>query len=364
MIAFIVATPLQLFNSMMIMRHHFCNEKCNLFILDIACDMHSYVNMINSDNIESCYYFSKIYSHKSVFHTFWESIHTNEEQKKILAEINKSEYSHLFTTWVGYSSTWIYTRLKKFNPNMKLHFYEEGIGVYIKDIRILAKRTVWLYKMLHMYYDMDFIQDIYMYSPQLCQDMNNLYPHIPIGMISDADRAVVGHSFKDNLSPYTSEIIYFECNFQNSRFSDVDECEIVDFISNALGAGRLVVRTHPRSNPLRYTNKGYCIDRNCDKNWEILMSLQSSLHDLVLISPFSSSIFYPKIMFDQEPRLIIIGKCIKNENPMLQDVEKFWPSNLDTMANALKLSYRDSSRVMIPENYIELKEILNTIATV
>ena len=42
-IAFLVATPLQLFNCLIIMKHHFPRQQADLFVLDIACDMRLWI---------------------------------------------------------------------------------------------------------------------------------------------------------------------------------------------------------------------------------------------------------------------------------------------------------------------------------
>ena len=46
--AFIVATPLQLFNSLVIMRHFYEGEKCDLFVLNIACDMRPVISRFHA----------------------------------------------------------------------------------------------------------------------------------------------------------------------------------------------------------------------------------------------------------------------------------------------------------------------------
>ena len=74
--AFIVATPLQLFNSLVIMRHFYEGEKCDLFVLNIACDMRPVISRFHALNvIDSVYYLDDVCQHQSRLGIIWDHIY-------------------------------------------------------------------------------------------------------------------------------------------------------------------------------------------------------------------------------------------------------------------------------------------------
>lgn len=88
MIAILVATPLQLFNSMMIMQHHYPYEKCDIFALDITCDMSAWINKLSPQSpVINVYYMHDIWNHKSRVGVFWAHMHLTKMQRRILSAI-------------------------------------------------------------------------------------------------------------------------------------------------------------------------------------------------------------------------------------------------------------------------------------
>ena len=157
--AFIVATPLQLFNSLVIMRHFYEGEKCDLFVLNIACDMRPVISRFHALNvIDSVYYLDDDLQHKSRLGIIWDHIYITKIQRRILSEARNKDYTDLFTTWVGRTSTWLYTKLSK-NKKLNIHFYEERIGVYIAEIKSLYGYIKLMYKILGYKFDVDNAQD-------------------------------------------------------------------------------------------------------------------------------------------------------------------------------------------------------------
>lgn len=102
MIAVIVATPLQMFNSFMIMRHHFPNDRMDVFALDIACDMHKCISRYaRADIIQDVFYIDDVCRRHTKTGIAADYLFTTEKQKKLLNSISKKRYTDLFSTVVG-----------------------------------------------------------------------------------------------------------------------------------------------------------------------------------------------------------------------------------------------------------------------
>ena len=231
MIAIVVATPLQLFNSMMIMRHHYSNEKCDLVVLTFACEMQEKVdNYMSFGIIRNTYYMRKAPDYRTKLGKIWNLLFPNKEQKKVLKGLSGSNYNVLLTTVVGETSSWLYTKIVKANPQMKLGFYEEGLGVYTSGIVTTLKRNKILYKFLGYKDYGDHLKMLYMYRPDICVNINNFVQRIPIGFVTEEDKKSLANSINNlSIKPYTCKAIYFDGHFSHYKaYKYFDENVLID----------------------------------------------------------------------------------------------------------------------------------------
>lgn len=88
MIAIIVATPLQMFNATMIMRHHYPKAKADLFVLNIACDMHDIISKYQKLSfVNNVYYLDDVCHRLSRIGIIRDFLITTKKQKRILDSV-------------------------------------------------------------------------------------------------------------------------------------------------------------------------------------------------------------------------------------------------------------------------------------
>ena len=360
MIAIIVATPLQLFNAMIIMRHHFKGEKADMFVLNIACDMRLIIEKYQKlDCINRVYYLDDVCRHDhNRFKIVWDFIHTTSQQRKWLKEVKSKSYTDLFSTWVGKISTWLYTKLLKTNPYIKVHFYEEGLGVYTRDMYPDTNGLLFMFKLLGYKFEANYLQDLYLYNPALATHNKDL-DHKAIGYVTSGDikyfSKVVGI---EKIIPYTVNAIYFENDFRRTVFEGINEIEIINRIISSIGNDNLIVRMHPRNPVDKYSGYPYQIDKNTTNSWEDILAGDSNWDDMTLITLNSTAVFSPKLIYNKEPRIMILGKVIMNEYASNTWASAFWSNSYATFVEGIKRVYRNSSNVLIPENFNEMENIL------
>ncbi len=357
--AFIVATPLQLFNSLVIMRHFYEGEKCDLFVLNIACDMRPVISRFHALNmIDSVYYLDDVCQHQSRLGIIWDHIYITKIQRRILSEARNKDYTDLFTTWVGRTSTWLYTKLSK-NKKLNIHFYEEGIGVYIAEIKSLYGYIKLMYKILGYKFDVDNAKDLYLYQPSLCRNVNSNLKLVKIGDVTEGDVSFFNLAINsNNINPYSTKSLFLENDFTNTVFEGIDETLIIDTIALTIGVYDVAIRLHPRTSNNKYDRNKYLLDSNTDISWENLLALEKSIENVVLITTVSTAVLSPKIIYGREPKVIILGLAIKNEFPDKEWAKHFWTNSYRDFILAFKDLYNDKSLVMIPENFEEMKMIL------
>lgn len=356
-IAFVVATPLQLFNSLIIMKHHFPKQQADLFVLNIACDMRLVIEGRKKDKqIHRVYYAYDVCKHTSRIGTVFDHLYTAKSSKEILKDCKQTRYSDFFTTWVGSPATWLYTKIWKTNPDIRLHFYEEGTGVYTTPLYQDYGHIKTMYKLLGYRSETDYVEDLYVYCPSLYHgDLRT----VEIGKVSEKDKAEITADQKFKLSEYDKEIIFFDNPMNKPEYKGVEQFPILADIEKVAEKANIMVRVHPRTQSGIYEEKGYLEDANTKIPWEELL-LYHNFTDKILVTSFSTAVFSPKIICDQEPRIIFLKRELLENGNSGDKLDSF-----DRFAEGVKEMYRDSSRICIPKTRNEtigkLQEWLNEL---
>lgn len=341
-IAFVVATPLQLFNCLIIMKHHFPKQQADLFVLNIACDMRQLIECRKKDKqINKIYYAYDVCKHPSRMGTVFDHLYTPKSSRKILKDCKHTKYSDFFTTWVGSPATWLYTKLWKSNIGIRLHFYEEGTGVYTTPLYQDYGHIKIMYKLLGYRSETDYVEDLYIYCPSL---YHGELPTVEIGNVSelDIDELTTDQNFK--LSDYGKKIIFFDNPMNKPEYKGVDQFQILADIEKVVGKSNVMVRVHPRDQSGIFEEKGYLEDANTKIPWEELL-LYCNFTDKILVTSFSTAVFTPKIICDQEPRVIFLKRELLENDDSDGKMDSF-----DRFAEGVKKMYSDSSRICIPRS--------------
>ena len=351
-IAFVVATPLQLFNCLMIMKHHFPRRQADLFVLDIACDMRQVIEFRKQDGqIHRVYYAYDVCKHASRIGTVFDHLYTPKSSRMILRDCKQTRYSDFFTTWVGSPATWLYTKLWKNNPDMRLHFYEEGTGVYTTPLYQDYGRIKTMYKLLGYRSETDYVEDLYAYCPSLYHgDLKT----VKIGTVSEQDKAELISDQAFRPREYDKRIIFFDNPMDKPEYKDVDQFRILADMEKATGRSNIMVRVHPRDRSGVFEERGYAEDANTTIPWEELL-LYQDFSDRILVTTFSTAVFSPKIICGQEPRVIFLKRALLGDN---QDGNEGKMDSFDRFAGGVREMYDDPTRICIPMTMDEMLEQL------
>ena len=133
-------------------------------------------------------------------------------------------------------------------------------------------------------------------------------------------------------------------NYNDTKFIDiVNELDIKEF--NPL------VRLHPRQKDLVYEN----IDMDTVNNMWELECIETITDEHILLSFFSTVQFSPKMIANREPYVIFMYKLFLTR---LDGNEIPW---FNEMIDQLKEKYSDSSKIFIPNDFNELKQIIESL---
>lgn len=370
MIAFIVATPLQLFNSINIMLSKYPDEKVDYFVLSYAVNnMRTYMKNItkvgfvaNIFYLENyCNWHGKVGVIKDYFF----------ENKSFFYE---NQYDVLYTTWIGDRSSLFYNTLSKKNPKISLHFYEEGIGIYIHDICNYGNQLLLMYKVFHIKHDKQYVDFIEGYRPEMIFSKDN-FKTAAIPLIDKSDlnfKNKINHIFNyREAAPYNEKNIYLEdCFFRDKKderykiFSSLDQVKLLKYIEKFVDKDNLLIRKHPITKHSDYENALYKVDSNTEYAWELIL-LNEDMSSKTLISIISTAVFSPKMMFDEEPVVMILGKALKNEFTGKEPwADLLWTDSFAELVSKFKSLYRNPNRVLVPDSLKELDDHYEQISKV
>ena len=218
-----------------------------------------------------------------------------------------------------------------------------------------------MYYLLGYKYEGDYLQDLYMYNPDLAFN-NEIIKMIPIGSAQEEDIMYIKSVLEvDNILQYRTKGIYFENDFRSTEFEGVDEKQIIDLLYKSLGKDQLTVRMHPRNPKDKYQFQNYIIDQNSKNSWEDILIALDNLNDLVLITLNSTAVFTPKMIYGKEPVIVILGKMIMNEYSYQPWAQNFWDDKYSRFVQRICENYNNKKKVIIPESFEEMVLLLKQL---
>lgn len=360
MIAFICATPLQVFNAVNIMLHDFPDSKMDIYALTFRTDLKKTFDcMDKTEIINKVFYVNELLRNNNKLQVVKDYLQIKKVIKKIVPK-QTDYYTDVFTTWVGGYGTAVYSVIAK-NNHVKLHFYEEGIGVYKSRIFDYYGGIKKLYKLLGDKCEADNLEDIYLYAPDIIYKENH-YRKKKIAAINKENKdevqkinSVFNHKGKID---YSQNIVYLENYLEPSIYGAYEQTKIL----NNLDKNKIIVRKHPITKGSIYEREDLKMDSNQEIPWELLLMNLENSQEKIFITILSTAVFSPKLIFDEEPKIVILAKAIAEElRGKSVYGENFWTKEFEELVYKLKEKYREPQKVVIPENLTQFYEQMKKI---
>lgn len=283
-------------------------------------------------------------------------LHVNEIAKSILLE--NVNYQNIFLSSKAYLPRMVQLYFIKNNKNINTYYFDDGTGSYennrayrIKTADKIIRRLLFGKKSTKTDYNR------YLFSPSIYYTLNGkcadnikeikknweipsgrVYINEVFGIIQKIDipeKIIILDQPKDEL-------------FIHNDIKIIED--IYNRIIETVGSDNAIVKKHPRSSDADFKNI------KCFKEQKIpfeLLCMNTNMDDKILITYSSTAVSTPKILFDQEPIVIVLTKLIK---PKTGETDLF-----AAFFNAVKMSYRKPDRFLIPTNMNDFNEIVSTL---
>lgn len=354
----VCSSPLQLMNMINLATGTLDGSKIDLYILDHAPQNVTYFEALKTNGIFRNVYFlhSKSMTGGISPYPWLRYLKASSYflfPGKLLDQVDKREkYDRFFISSPDVPSQLLYYAFKKSNPSIKLFMFEEGTFAYnFFEHRFgKVKRTF-----LKLLYHTDLYEDYrgaYVYHKALLNNVKKL-PVTTIAPMSKENKTLV--SFFNRLSGYDvsmhphveNEVIFMDQPFMFDAINQ-QQYSLYTRIEEKLGA-KLNVKLHPRTQKHPYQK---VLEFQASSE---IMELNESFHDKVLVSVFSTACLSPKMMFDEEPIVILLYHLV--DLSLMTNIN----ANTFEIAKQIQAMYRDPSRFKIPETLEELDAILTSL---
>lgn len=361
---FFCTTPFQLISAISIVKEK--KERADLYIISqfenakkIANNikkLHIFVRVkvINDSKLKSIFINNNVVKklHLGMLLSY---AYVNTIVKRIL--FNCTDYSRLYISSKAYVLRLVEYYFEKNNKNVEKVYFDDGIGSYsgFYNINTLRKRENCIKRLFSPRMTKLKCNNIYVYSPMIfkCSNPGNTYVVHGISNVCNSDIDTINKVFNSSNQCKIDEPIILLDTIPSEVFEKEvakEYTRIVDSAVELLGNRNVMIKKHPRDNS---TNNPQCEYYHYDSlPFEIVIA-NSCISNKVLISYFSTAAITPKLLFDQEPYVILLNNLVDSKTPANIEIKRVFDS--------VKMQYKDSARFIIPQNKDELFSVLKSI---
>lgn len=238
--------------------------------------------------------------------------------------------------------------LKRNNPELRVHLYEDGLGGYIPRFSLPSSIKNAFNRIAGIASIVDSYSELLVFHPEFVA-LDLPFPIRRIPPIDGGDDEIIG--LLNSIFGYCSSssigerIVILE---QPLNFVPGLNDAIVEILDASLTAD-YIVRLHPRTKSADYGR--HPVAPQTGVPWEISV-LNTLIEEKVLMTYSSTSVFSGKMLLDKEPVVIFLFNMVELASLHVPSREMF------DMVRRLRDSYREPERVILPSNVSELRHVI------
>ena len=324
-------------------------RKLNIFCNVVVIDSKSIYNKLFTTNKGLLYKIQTAFSYLRV----------NEIARMVL--IQNVHYNNMFVSSNAYFPRIVYFYFIKNNISTQIKYFDDGIGSYLGNhayTTILPERII--RRVLFGNASTSFSYERFLFSPDLFHLLNKNISvdihKIPKVWEEEPNRKIFNVIFLDNNKLQIEEqvIILDEPKYEIVSNRKIDSLiELYRIITDIAGKDNTIIKRHPRCKDNKIEFMKYFADTGMPFE---CICMNTDMANKILISYESTAVVTPKILFNQEPVIILLYKLIKEKAVGGYDL-----TFEDKFFSTIKKTYTNQDRFIIPNNIEELKFSLFTL---
>lgn len=355
---FIAATPFQIVVSALVSSYDLGNQHSDLCIVD-EFDYESIIDDVRMSNV-----FDNVMGIRE--QDVWRGNSTNllmVRLKQLGAYFNCTKIvKKTFSRIMEYTDIYISSRSNvnrlvcmfvAENTKASIHYYDDGIAAYTGIATDIKKLDKLLRKIIVGREAANFAYDKYLFCPALYR---KLHPEsnenvFQIMFNKNLDALMVMFAYSDNCLIEEPAVLFD--TVLDQAFTDEGAALYKQLVKIVMSNIDCIIKKHPREK--RNVFKGKYFKRT-DIPFEV-MCYKQDYSSKILITNFSTAVFMPKILYNQEPRIIFLHKIIGDQRREVTYYDQ-------KIVNYISDMYEDASRIMVPESVDELTKLMSEITKV
>ena len=282
----------------------------------------------------------------------------DEIAKKVLLE--NIRYKNMFVSSSGYFPRIVHFYYIKNDISTEIIYFDDGIGSYIENHAIktvLPERLI--RRILFGKRATVFSQNSFLFSPDLFHLINE-HAQLSVSAIpkiweKDQYRKLLNTIFSvsENFQISEEVIILDQPKYEIVNNSDIDSLiELYRLLTDFCDVKNIIIKQHPRCKDKTIDGFNYfkdtgipfeCICMNIDMDKKILITYEST------------SVVTPKLLFNQEPVVILLYKLIKAKAGGYNTTFE------DAFFSKVKKTYSNKQKFYIPQNIEDLKKVFTAV---
>ena len=353
MILFLVNTSTQLMNTIVLSRTIYKEYRCDIYYTD---NLKEYIEKANNHKVFNCCYQitlpRDVLNRRSVINRAIVRVKNAIDIKSIKRDLPSDPgiYEKVLLSGQSLRNIEFYYAIKDLNHNVHLGLYEEGAFEYC----MLGIKKSWskvlFSKLFFRRYYLEECEDAFLYEPTL---VNNIWTNIKIkGIPQFSD----DHELKEILNNVFSykrtildgkrgKIVFIEQAFFDQERDD-QQVALINEIISEIGQKDVFVKMHPRSKIGKYNLSRDSLIGGTPLE---LMIMNENIEDNIFISITSSATTNFKVIFNEEPIIIMLYKLFLSHSIVSHENEEFI-SRVKNICN--------NNTFFIPESTKEFKTLL------
>ena len=309
----------------------FQNDRVVLLLSDHSINSFSIYKKLDEYNVfNECYY---VETKKLQYSSSWleklkdcldVSFDKEGRYNELLFDISDKHFDEVLCfNYLNFEIDGIYSSLSKFNTDVKVSLYEEGLISYNQRLKkgIRRKLVNSIRKTLRKPCFEDKIESFYCFYPQLYK--GSAKP-IQVPRIQHDSKVlqIIKHVFNPQTDGYRQKYIFFTSVYDFEGGEPIGEFELVSRVAELVGMDNLLVKMHPRDTRDLYKQNGFSVDVNSSIPWEAIQ-LVGDFEDKVFMTVNSGSVLAGSLMSDRPVKTYFMYKlCNLDHNEACQTTVK------------------------------------------
>ena len=219
-------------------------------------------------------------------------------------------------------------------PETKINYFDDGLGSYSQSVTKVKGfdkllRTIFAGKKAA-----NFTYNLHLYAPKIYQAYNGTQEPVEKIVIDQEIRQKISEIFEAGEIKVQKKILFDtipSVEFQGEGIQIYDE-----LVHKILEQGDVVIKQHPRNKEFKYDAEYM---ENVNIPFEVLCST-ADYSESTFYTSFSTAVFTPKLIYDQEPAIVFLYKIMK---PYRRDKAQ----DCDLLVKCLKEMYREPEKINV-----------------